>query len=121
VYIRQRVNLEIVNVISNIHIIQKLHFNLSNIQTWFFISFSLIVQHANCNVLVLKGDWKPAEDHGPELKEIVLAEEKERERRMHEPLESTLKHKKQELEAELLQKIESFHVTGVQPAEVSST
>jgi nucleotide-binding universal stress UspA family protein len=70
------------------------------------------VENANCNVLVLKGDWKPAEDHGPALKEIVKAEEAERKRQMKETdtVDPSVKEKKHQMEEELLTKIETFHV-----------
>jgi nucleotide-binding universal stress UspA family protein len=69
------------------------------------------VENANCNVLVLKGDWKAAEDHGPALKEIVKAEEAERNRQMKETtVDPSVKEMKHQMEEELLKKIETFHV-----------
>jgi len=58
---------------------------MSSVKRFFVGSVtSYCVEHANCNVLVLKGEWQLPEQHNPELKEIVRLEEEERRRRMKE-------------------------------------
>jgi hypothetical protein len=49
------------------------------------------VEHAKCNVLIVKGDWAPPEIHS-DLSQVIKEEEEERKRRMDE-----LQHKMEEL------------------------
>jgi len=41
------------------------------------------VEHANCNVMVIKGEWGPSQVHSS-LQEVINAEEEERKRRVEE-------------------------------------
>jgi len=45
---------------------------------------SYCVEYAACNVLIVKGEWGPAEKHDLSREEVVAAEEEERQRRMTE-------------------------------------
>jgi len=42
-----------------------------------------LVEHANCNVMVIKGEWGPAEEH-VDIKTINQQEKAERKRRIEE-------------------------------------
>jgi nucleotide-binding universal stress UspA family protein len=47
------------------------------------------VEHAPCNLLIVKGEWGPEEVHS-EKKEVIEAEEQERRRRIEEELQKNL-------------------------------
>lgn len=50
------------------------------------------VEHADCNVLVVKGEWGPAEEH-TNIDEVTRMEEEERQRRIVEEDEKhTIEH-----------------------------
>lgn len=61
-----------------------------------FNFFKTKFKNADCNVLVVKGDWAPSEEHS-DLKKIIEAEEAERkERTTHENDPDVIDHKQKE-------------------------
>ncbi len=57
---------------------------MSKIKRFFVGSNSrYLTEHANCNVIVIKGEWGPPEEHS-DKKDIVKLEEEERKRRIEE-------------------------------------